>query len=85
MFNFKEIFFSWDNGWIYNSIEMKTRPKDVLKHVLDLAAKLMLTRRMVGTNTVSKLLMMGLPRVTSATMASVLWTVDLYIRILLMV
>ena len=47
--------------------------------------KLMMTRRMVGTNTVNKLLMMGRPRVTSATMAFISWMVDLHILILLKV
>ena len=45
----------------------------------NLAAKLMITRSIVGTNTVSKLLMIGLPRVTSATMAFMLLMVDLHI------
>ena len=43
------------------------------------AAKLMITRSIVGTKTVSKLLMIGLPRVTSATMAFMLLIVDLHI------
>ena len=51
----------------------------------NLAVKLMITRRMVGTKTVNKLLIIGLPRVTSATMAFILLMVDLQIRILLKV
>ena len=50
-----------------------------------LAVKLMMTRSKVGTNTVSKLLIIGLPRVTSTTMASVSWPKALHIRILLKV
>ena len=50
-----------------------------------LAVKLMITRSKVGTNTVSKLLAIDLPRVTSTTMASISWTNALHKRILLKV
>ena len=43
----------------------------------------MIRRSIVGTNTVKKVLMIGLPRVTSTMMALMFSMVDLHIRILL--
>ena len=51
----------------------------------NLAVKLMMTRRIVGTNRVSRLLMMGLPKVTSTMIAFMLLMIDLHILILLKV
>ena len=53
--------------------------------VKNLAVKLMARRSIVGTNTVSRLPMIGLPKVTSTTMDFISWVVDLHILILLKV
>ena len=45
----------------------------------NLAAKLMITRSIVGTKTVNKLLMIGLSKVPSTTMTFILLMVDLHI------
>ena len=47
-----------------------------------LAVKLIFTKSIVGTNTVNKLLIIGLPIVTSTTIAFNLSIFDLHIRIL---
>ena len=50
-----------------------------------LVVKLMVSRRIVGTKTVSKLLIIGLPNITSTIMAFFVSMLDLHIRILLKV